>query len=224
MVRNSNRISSSRLKLSRLMLTLKRMPSQQTAQLLLVPLLAIVVTWRTGLVLIDRIFFGDIGVYGFPLAWKTQFGLNCPVGGGGRFDILTTCYVDTVYQWMVFGLDAVLYMGLGYSIILFSRKRWSTFIHVMIPVSAAWLTSATGYFFSVSTQLGKSNGFPFPYTVNAFFFLEGYFNWSWFAIDTALFATLEYLGLFLYRGFRLSKSDTRTPRLVISRQTLAVSQ
>lgn len=92
------------------------------------------------------------------------------------------------------------------------------FMYITIPVLAAWLTCATSYFFSASTQLGtRSAGFPFPYTGDAFFFIGRDFNLDWFALDTVLFATLEYLVLFLYRGFRLSGTPSRTRTLVISR-------
>lgn len=52
------------------MLKLKQLqpPLQFTAPLLLVPLLAVSIALLSGLVRVDRIFFGDAAEYGLPFA------------------------------------------------------------------------------------------------------------------------------------------------------------
>jgi len=71
----------------------------------LVPVLAVLVTWATG-------FWESAGngtlEYGFPLPWKTsQIVPTC-----------SSCSLPTSYNWAFFSLDIVFYATIGYAIVL----------------------------------------------------------------------------------------------------------
>jgi len=58
------------------------------------------------------------GGYGFPLAWKTG---GCPPPG---IAITATCLLAIGYDWLIFGLDVLVYTFVGYGILLaYSKYR-----------------------------------------------------------------------------------------------------
>jgi hypothetical protein len=139
------------------------------------------------------------------LFWKTH--VEYP-GYAGRFGVVSPVSFTT-YSLEVFVLDALLYGGIAYSVILWRRRQLSLFQATVIPVSAAWLALAT-VLFSWSSQNGTwTNGLPIPWMG---LFVHGWtYNWIGLASDAALIAALEYLVFFLYRGFRVL--DVPSPRV-----------
>lgn len=175
----------------------KRGLSWEAAGLALIPVLAALVTWLSSFVMSYRSSNGVISQYGLPLFWKTRFEYS---GYAGRFGVVSPVSF-TSYSLDVFILDALLYGGIAYSVILWRQRHLSLLRSILVPVSAAWLTYAT-LFFSWSSQYGTwTNGLPLPWMG---FWSDGWFyNWIGFAFDVAFIAVFEYFALFLYRGFRV---------------------
>jgi len=87
----------------------------------IIPLLAVFVTWATGYLSIAY------GLGGFPAPWRELVFQICPLG---RLCPLSGCTCDTSkivqvnIDWLSLGVDILFYTGIGYSMILvFSRAR-----------------------------------------------------------------------------------------------------
>jgi len=183
--------------------TFKRRFSLLTAEFVLIPVLAALVTWLTGFVLAYRSSFGEISQYGLPLFWKTH--LEYP-GSVGRFGVVSPVSLTT-YSLDVFVLDVLLYAGIAYSVVLWRQRHLSLFRNIVIPVSAGWLACAT-VLFSWSAEYGTwTNGLPIPWM--GFWSVGWSYNWIGLASDAALIAAFESFAFFLYRGFRVIHLPSR---------------
>lgn len=174
------------------MFLIRRTLTRPITQLSLIPILAVVLTSLTSLVLVYG-NFANAGQYGFPLVWKTRVECNGVIGEGPA----VACGY-TKYWWEFFALNTALYMGVGYSILLIVKKRWSLFAPMIVPVLAGWLTSATIYIFSTAQTVWR-NGFPLPYGAVSSGYGWIYFEWVLFALNMALYMGLGYSIVFLVK-------------------------
>jgi len=78
----------------------------------------------TILAIVSVLVGGPRGGYGFPLDWKTG---GCPPPG---IAVSTTCLLAIGYDWLSFGLDALIYTFIGYGILLaYSRYHVRKQVH-----------------------------------------------------------------------------------------------
>jgi hypothetical protein len=107
-------------------------PSRAIAYLL-VPLLAVLITWITGFW--GRGIYGGISDYGFPFPWKTVEFLP----------VCNLCPEPTSYNWGFFLLDVVLYAAIGYGILFcYMKLAGKQKIHVVEPGRGSQLPKESG--------------------------------------------------------------------------------
>lgn len=176
--------------------------SSPVAELAIATVLSALAAWLGGFALNYRSEFG-LSQYGLPLAWKTQVE-HSPI-----IELVSVTYSTTSYSWDALLVDVLLYIGVFYSLILLWRGRKFVLWRVLMLVSAAWVT-VTSLLYSSSSVYGSwSNGLPIPWMG---VWLDGlFYNWVRLVMDVALIVALEYLGFFLYRGFRSWTPQSLSP-------------
>jgi hypothetical protein len=165
---------------------------------------AFLVTWLTGFIpILYGAPSGVLSQYGLPLVWRMHFDYPGHLGPPG---LLIPAFHLTTYSWDAFCVDALLYMGIAYSVVLWIRKYYGLFWGLAIAASAAWLAFASAWPFPSWSQIQwgtPANGLPFPWMGIAPFTGAGSYNWIGLGADAILFAALEYFAFFVYRGFRV---------------------
>lgn len=187
------------------MLTFRTQVLRRRTGLVLVPFLAVLVTWLTGFAPVwstGGVSQSNFAVsqYGLPLFWKTRIEYD-PL-----MEIVSTVGTETFYSWGAFATNTLLYAGLGYLLVLWNRRDSILFRATIITVSSGWMATAAGLF-AWSSQRGKmTNGLLVPWMGWTF---DGiwYYNLTLLAADVVFVAALEHLVFFLFRGIRWSKSS-----------------